>query len=478
MLLTEKLKKRCHTADNRSEAVFSPLLCFAVTAALFFAFLFCFCLFWAGTHRQPLHSELILSENDESYTPLLFESHGSDVIFVCSGEGSSVIMKLNSATGKLIAQKTLDFPLYWAALRGETLFIRNDSAQNSILSAYDLITLEKTSEQQLNFNQDELAFFDCDYQGSCYCVFSNSRAVLHGLSANGEKTSRDFSLPIEFMETEDNGRLWVYSGQQLFAAQQGQAFNTCDFSAVPYHLLGNSRLIDTDGVVYHLTETVAPLFKCADTIYDRFSFCLDDENCLIVSKNGGEISRSNELGAVTGTCTLEKTALAICSLGGIYRENRGIYYSAFSFSGTGASPSASPLPTITPGPDYPPAHAEGDFIVMPAGTTAGKLRELFKPEAVVIRDKHGNQVYHGRISTGMTAGDWTLVIRGDCNGTGSVNIADKKKAMYFVIYSYHPEIEDNPEDAYHRAADMDDNGIVDLRDLKLLAELVDAEDKN
>lgn len=469
-MLPNMLTRKCHTAEQRSEANASPRVYFAASVVLLFVFTLCFGLFWAGTQEQPLSGRLIYSEEDGACTPVLLERCGDDVIFAGSGEESAVLLRLNGDTGEILVRTELDFPLYWASLCGDTLFVRNDAAENAALAAYDVQSLEAQSQRQLNFKPNDVVFFECDEQGNCFYVLSGSRRILRTALADGTENTCEFADLIEFLEVDDSGAMWVYCGRRLMTAQLGQEFTEVEFAGVPYCLLDGGRLMDTDGVVYRIDRTAVPVFKCAETIYNRMSLCVDAEGGLIVAKSGGGVSRYTEKGAAGGSCKLEKTAAAVCGTGAIYRVNDGVYYSAFNFGMPMASP--SPQPTVTPGPNYPPAYAEGDYIVMSDGTTADELRELFMPEAVVIRDKNGNQVYHGRISTGMTAGDWTLVIRGDCNGTGTINTADLRQAMYFVIYSYHYEMDDDPTDVYHRAADMNDNGMVDLDDLTLLADMI------
>lgn len=72
----------------------------------------------------------------------------------------------------------------------------------------------------------------------------------------------------------------------------------------------------------------------------------------------------------------------------------------------------------------------------------------------------------------MTAGDWILVTEGDCNGTGTVNFADLKECMRMIIKGNHPELDDDPSDAYHMAADLDYSGIVDLQDAAMLLGMI------
>jgi len=439
---------------------------YAVAAVLFlFVFLACFCILWGGAREETLQGTPVVPGVAEDTSILLLEEQNGSVILACSGYKTALLLRFNADTGEIEARREMDMPLYWAALRDGTLFFRDDSAGGPALVACNRETLEEVSRRKLGFRTNDLAFFDCDGRGNVSYVFSQSRALLRIAPAEGGEGVREFPGSIEFLEAEDDGGLWVFAGKTLYASEPEGEFRQVSCLSEPYHLLGAGRLMDRDGVVYKLGEvSPEPLFRCPDTIYNLFSFCLDRENCLIVSKTGGGISRYGPEGENLGSCRLENTALAVCGAGGLYRLEGDLYYAAFSFSS--ATPSFSPSPSPTPEAEEPPARAEGNFILMPAGATADQLRELFKPEAVAIRDLKGNPLTYGRLATGMTAGDWVLVIEGDCNGTGTVNTADLREALSLSLQPAQPE---NP---CYRAADLNDDGLVDTADLLLLSAMI------
>lgn len=429
----------------------------------------------ATSVKSALPSVMIYESRDEGLLPVLMKELNGEAVLVLSDDKAATILKISADTGEVSAQKQLSTTVSWAAVRGDRLFLRADEADCACLCEYSADDLTLISEQPLDFTAGDEILFDCDEQGNCFYVLSASRKALRGLSGS-TATVRDFPDEIEFLSAEADGSLWAYSGGNLYAAEPAGNFAAVEFLGEPYCMMNDEVLLDRSGVLYSLTSSVPkPLFQCADIIYDKLSVCIDSEGCLVVSKTNGNISRSSTDGKLIGSCKLEKRALAVCGLGAVFRTRDGIRFSSFNFADTGtAAPTTepTPAPTPTPGPDYPPAHAEGDFIYVAPGTTAAELRELFKPEAVNILDKHGNRVYNGRISTGMTAGDWILVTEGDCNGTGTVNFADLKECMRMIIKGNHPELDDDPSDAYHMAADLDHSGIVDLQDAAMLLGMI------
>lgn len=165
------------------------------------------------------------------------------------------------------------------------------------------------------------------------------------------------------------------------------------------------------------------------------------------------------------SCSLEKTAFLVCGSGAFYLAEGVLYYSPFAFSRITPEPSAEP----SPAPGEPPVRVENGYLLMSVGSTADELRELFKPEAVDIRGLTGKQVVHGKLATGMTAGEWILVIEGDTDGSGTVTGADLRAALKM---SMEPPAEGSP---WFRAADLNGDGVVDTADLVLLSAMAAGE---
>lgn len=424
----------------------------------------------------------VLLANAQTDSTLLLAQTEDNVVAAFSGDDSATVLTLDAYTGEVSAQLDLPMPLQWAAVRGLSLFVREDCTDGITLAEYDTKTLTVTDSYQLGIKPDSIIHFDCDESGNCFYVLSGDRATLHGASAAGAGRSYTFSGKIEFFECTANGTLWVYSGEQLYRAEPEDEFVAVEFTAVPYHLPSDGYLIDTDGVLYSVaTAQPEPLYRCDAALYSRLSFCMNSDGCLIVSKTGGSVAKFDLSGNAAGQCKLEKNAMAVCACGAVYSKGKDICYAPFIFGTVEASPSPSPSPTVqptaAPSLDDVPAYAEGDYIIVPSGTTVDELRELFKPEAVIVRSQNGEKALNGRLSTGMTVGNWTIVVEGDCNGTGSVNIADLKIAMTLVIYEAHPEDTYEITDACRRAADLNNNGIADTDDLVLLVKMINQTDK-
>lgn len=103
---------------------------------------------------------------------------------------------------------------------------------------------------------------------------------------------------------------------------------------------------------------------------------------------------------------------------------------------------------------------------MSIDVTLSKLLSYFSPDAVEVCRPDGTVVESGHLATGMTAREYTLVVLGDCDGSGSLSNKDLRAAQGLMLNS------DIDNDPYHRAADMNGDGAVTTLDLILLAQSI------
>ena len=463
------LRKRMNRGLRKNAAVVAFFL-FSALLVLAGAFLLS-----GSTAAEVLPAVQVLSDPREQYLPLLLDERENSVLLVCSGEEDTLLLRLDGSTGQVLLQREIPSLSVWSALRGDYFFILEYTEDGTFLTAYDTDTLAERSRASLPVHPDRLLQFDCDAAGTVTYTLAGSPAVLRTFSAAGEE-SREFSGPVEYLETAGDGSLLVFADKKLFYARQGEAFQEVPCLAPPCKRLSETILIDRDGIVSALKtdETgvfLSSRFRCSEQLTDAFSFCLDGENCLLLS-NGSTVFRYDMKGENQGSCHLASVPLAICPAGAILREGDALSYSVFSFPGTDRSPDStdsslgSDPPPQGPASAEPPIEVEDQYILMPAGSTVAELRELFKPEAVKICDVTGKQITQGKLATGMTAGDWFIVIEGDCNGTGTVNSADLRTALSLFLDS------DIVTDANTRAVDLNDNGVIDTEDLFLLSAMV------
>lgn len=110
---------------------------------------------------------------------------------------------------------------------------------------------------------------------------------------------------------------------------------------------------------------------------------------------------------------------------------------------------------------------EDSYLLMPQGVTVDTLLAYFAPDAVLIQTPEGEAVTSGRLATGMTAGDYTLVVLGDTDGSGTVSRSDLRRAQRLLLNGESV----SGEDPYRRAADLDGDASLTTLDLVGLSHL-------
>lgn len=455
-------------ADKRRKAAWAAFLFFALLGILILA------LFLVGYSGDPAAEYPFAADPEGSLTLLALEEHQGSVLAVLSRDSSSLLFRLDPSTGQVEAQRELPLFLSWAGLRSGTLFLMAPEPDRPELIACDPGTLEVRSRRSLPWATEKLVLFDCDSE-TAYCTLSDSRNVLRS-SSERSGGSRVFPAELEFLGTDPEFGLCLYGGGTLFRSKGSSTWEQ-PFSHVPLELLGGPMLLCRDGVAVRWEEGGAkPLFQWEEPLYSGLFYCLDCENCLILSK-GSHVLRCDEAGMPVESCQLSGAPLGICPSGGVIRHDGQLFYTPFSFQSMGGaspsptpessfSPSPSPSPSALPGQEDPPVKISGSFLILPAGSTVSQLRELFKPDTADIRDAAGRQLISGKLATGMTVGDWIVVVEGDCNGSGTVNSADLRQALALVVR------QDREWSPAHQAADLNEDGLLDTIDLLLLSERI------
>ena len=114
---------------------------------------------------------------------------------------------------------------------------------------------------------------------------------------------------------------------------------------------------------------------------------------------------------------------------------------------------------------------ENDYIYADYGTTVAKLRKALglKSEDIVVIKTDGKIITSGKLGTGMRAllnsGEKLIVIKGELTGEGNINSRDLKLMMKILTE------EKIPNELLKIAADLDDNGEINTKDLFYLSKL-------
>ena len=117
--------------------------------------------------------------------------------------------------------------------------------------------------------------------------------------------------------------------------------------------------------------------------------------------------------------------------------------------------------------EYPELNIIGGCVAgIAAGTTVRGLCGSY-PQITSVYDGSGGRVTSGKLKSGYSvqtdSGSFFVAVRGDLNGTASVNSADVKALSEYVIS------DKSLDGCFFVAADMNGDNAVDTRDLLLLA---------
>lgn len=418
----------------------------------------------AGTGERD-REVLLLEDAAQRWKPLCLAAGEEDVLLAAGDGEQGLLLRLDKA-GHELSRQMLSFSPGWAGRTATSLLLRQDDRQGCVLLTLDPMTLEETDRETLPVTPRELMLFTADDSAAAWTTSAQrDRAVLW---ADGETREVEMGETVTALSAQ-GGVLRAAAGNTAADLTDPAVLTTLPDTVAS--LLPGSRALTRDGTVYTCADgTAAPAFQWASPVYGDLFFCPDGENGLILSTAAGEVSRLREDGAVTGTCQVNGTLLAVCGSGALLRRDGALRYVPLAWEdpAAAASPAPSTAPSAAPSvlPPGVPAVTEGSFLLLEEGTTVAGLRELFRPEAVEIRDASGLPVTRGVCATGMTANAYTLVIPGDCDGTGSVTEGDLRRAAGLL------GDEEAAGSAYARAADLNSDGAVDGDDLLSLRALL------
>ena len=438
----------------------------------------------------------------------LFEERGGLCLLAYSGQapGTSALYALDTATGEALSNYvSFQGTLVWARQRGSSLFAVEHSAAGYTLHQFALpnFGLEPIHSRLLSgVSEDTFAVFDCDGEGRFFyangllMTGSVQDSSLSVVQAGGSMVSG-----VSFLEVTPQGTLVAAAAGQLYvgsAASPGQWEAIPAGDIAPLCLVGENYLAATDGRLYRLGG--GSLSPVGSAPLASGQLCAVDQEGRLVYGSGGTVQWASLSGEVLAQAQPRGELLAVCGSGALTAEDGFFWFTPLSFQQAAATPTPSPtaeptptptpeptptqepppIPTETPGPTPDPTPSqeptpsppptpegivqEGGLLVMPQGVTVKELLAYFAPEAVHIRRPDGTDVTSGNLATGMTAGEYTIAVLGDCDGSGTLSQADLRQAQALLLE------DSSTQGAARRAGDLDGDGLLTTQDLVLLSQ--------
>ena len=443
----------------------------------------------------------------------LFEEQGGLCLLAYSGQapGTSALYALDTATGETLSNYvSFQGTLVWARQRGSSLFAVEHSAAGYTLHQFALpnFGLEPIHSRLLSgVSEDTFAVFDCDGEGRFFyangllMTGSVQDSSLSVVQAGGSMVSG-----VSFLEVTPQGTLVAAAAGQLYvgsAASPGQWEAIPAGDIAPLCLVGENYLAATDGRLYRLGG--GSLSPVGSAPLASGQLCAVDQEGRLVYGSGGTVQWASLSGEVLAQAQPRGELLAVCGSGALTAEDGFFWFTPLSFQEAAApTPTPSPEPTPTPAPSEEPTPEptppqeptpvptetpgptpdptpsqeptpsppptpegivqEGGLLVMPQGVTVKELLAYFAPEAVHIRRPDGTDVTSGNLATGMTAGEYTIAVLGDCDGSGTLSQADLRQAQALLLE------DSSTQGAARRAGDLDGDGLLTTQDLVLLSQ--------
>ena len=441
---------------------------------------------------------------------LLMEEWGELCLFASSAgnETKGSVLALDRSSGETAAcYRGANGGILWAALRGDSLFVVECEDGTAFLTQLSLPDLLPTRTRLLPVAPENLSLFDCDGQGSFYFADPNYGNSLWKHTPDGLLEQVGAVTGVSFLQITPEGTLFAVSGFTCFwgPAQSPQQWQSAILSPSPLYLLGETLYVSTPfRSLCSYQEGSSVQVNTVTMPSDPLLCALDREGQLLYQVSESSLECVSLSGESQGTVSLRGTLLALCGSGAISQEDGFYWFTPVQFF---QSPSPAPEPPNTPEPTPPPVPAdspdpastpvpadtpeptpspetvpspeprptplpptpegitqEGEYLVMPMDVTLSQLLTYFAPDGVQVCRPDGTPVTEGHLATGMTVEGYTLVVLGDCDGSGTLNRQDLRTAQELLLE------ETLAEDPYRRAADLDGDGVLSTPDLVLLAQ--------
>ena len=439
----------------------------------------------SGFSASP--GESVLAEDlSETATTLLFMPYGDTEIFAYT-DGNTHILKTDGS-----ASCTTAYPASHILLRGQSVSAVSFMNDFTVIERYNADSLTQSDLIGIELSENNILDLDTDSFGRFYAVYNSEPDVLHIFDAAGSYAG-EIACPVNILGMQVLGnQLYIFLPEQCLQVTLEQALPqtytqafTYSSSAVPFRMLNASTYISTDGIVYTTSGTAV---TTADHYALSETTLAAGSDALFWAGNNNTVFRCSFSNEITAHYSLPGSVAALTDTAAVVRMGNQyllIPYGDFTPLATStplptAAPSASPSakpsaspsfsssPSPTPSP-IPGVVVKGEYMYVPAGTTAAALRNSLPYKDIEICTASMTQA-SGKIRTGWVAvtshTHYVLIVPGDVNSSGTVNSVDLRLMQQFLLGAQMPE------EIQILAGDLNNNGSLDAADLVLLVKIM------
>lgn len=448
--------------------------------------------------------------------------------FLIQNNNEETHLSLLDAQGNVLQEQTFDKNYQSICLSKDSLFILL-KADIDLHSPIVTIKLDATSLTNYSISKLDtiLKVLTVSQNGTLYGVDAlNTKNLLAYTNITDSETStailvKTFENGIAGLCTSSNDELYteMSSTNKFYHANisQGLPYEFSSYEpgsyvpVLPTHTLTNDLLLDAGNNLFRINHNSSPLF----TLINKSSYtnaCLLSDGSLLGSpyeENYIEVLASN--GTVLNQYSIEGECLTLAAnkteTGIILKRNGSLYFTTLaevihvdgsSSSSSDSTSSELQFPnesdnnsqnssnsTDPPSSSYPDLLESNKFLInrnnntimLPPSTTFAVLRDSLNStkDTIVVKNLSGTNVSSGNLGTGYTVSlqingatvdKLTIIVKGDINGTGTVNSKD-----VLLLYNYLNESEQLTQTEL-LACDLNNDDIVDTSDLLLLKQQV------
>lgn len=440
--------------------------------------------------------------------------------FLIQNQAQGAYVALLSQQGYILQEQTFDKTYHEVCSSADYLYIlMSDSEQKSSIITYNLSDTTVTNYHITELDT-ALYSFTASQNGTIYGINYWNR---HNLLAYTNISDKDSALPISLNTFETSlDKLCTSFDDVLYITLKDSTSVYTAFTAqgLPYHFtlnqidtdipslsphtLTNSILFDYNGYLYEIHPDSSPLFTLLNNTRYTNACPLTDTKILVSLESKDYLEELDLNGSIQNRYHIEGECIALATnpkdTGILLKQEGSLYFVTLSelsriedipissepnstSSTTNESDHSSNPDTSSSGYPY---QLESDIflidrsnntILLPPSTTFAVLRDSLNStkDTIIMKNLSGTTVNSGNLGTGYTVAlqidgtivdKLTIVVKGDINGTGTVNSRDVQ-----LLYDQLNGSE-TLSDIQLLACDMNSDELTDTSDLLLLKQQI------